>query len=141
MSFKASLLKTAIKLTPNKMIIWGANFILKNIAELTAFDFDIDSRNLYVQIQLVGESETIEVWLEDFGIVRDGESYEFIIQQAKSNRIWLHNLLAYIAGKTWKTPATINLNLTEHIELVAELFKAEKPAQVAAMVATDHDVE
>lgn len=125
MSFKASLIKTAVKLTPNKMIVWVANFILKDIAELKNFNFDLETRELYVQIQLLGESETIEVWLEDFAIVSDGDSHNFIIHQAKSNRVWLHNLLARIAGKNWKIPHIPQL--AAHMELISELLKAELP--------------
>ena len=125
MSFKTSLIKTAIKLTPNKMIIWVANSVLKDIAELTDFSFDIEARKTYVQIQLLGESETIEVWLEDFAILSDEESYQFIIHQAKANRLWLNNLLARIAGKTWKIP--VIPQVAAHMELIAELFKAEIP--------------
>ncbi|MDD5321379.1 MAG: hypothetical protein PHD43_12335 [Methylococcales bacterium] len=127
MSFKTSLIKIAIKLTPNMMIIWVANIILKGIAELTDFSFDLEARKAYVQIQLLGESETIEVWLEDFAVVSAGESHEFIIHQAKSNRLWLNNLLARIAGKAWKIP--LIPQLATHIELIAELFKAESPEQ------------
>ncbi len=127
MSFKTSLIKIAIKLTPNMMIVWVANIILKGIAELTDFSFDLEARKVYVQIQLLGESETIEVWLDDFAVVSDGESHEFIIHQAKSNRLWLNNLLARIAGKAWKIP--VIPQLATHIELIAELFKAESPEQ------------
>ena len=139
MSFKSSLLKTAIKLTPNKMIIWVANFILKDIASLTDFDFNLDTRKLYVQVQLVGESEAIEVWMDDFAIVRDGESYEFIVQQTKSNRIWLHNLLAKIAGKKWKIP--VIPQLAAYIGTVAEVFKAEKSEQSEAIEANADTIE
>jgi len=127
MSFKTRLIKMAIKLTPNMMIIWVANIILKGIAELTAFSFDLETRKAYVQIQLVGESETIEVWLEDFAIVSDEGAYQLIIQQAQSNRIWLNNLLSRITGKAWGIPAIPQL--TAHLELISELFKAESPEQ------------
>ncbi len=127
MSFKTSLIKMAIKLTPNILIVWVANIILKGIAELTDFSFNLETRKVYVQIQLLGESETIEVWLDDFAIVSDGESHEFIIPQAKSNRLWLNNLLARIVGKAWKIPVTPQL--APHIELISELFKAESPKQ------------
>ncbi|MDD5411151.1 MAG: hypothetical protein PHF31_07015 [Methylobacter sp.] len=127
MSFKTSLIKIAIKLTPNILIIWVANIILKGIGELKGFNFDLETRTAYVQIQLLGESETIEVWLEDFAIVSDGESYQLIIHQAQSNRVWLNNLLSRIAGKAWKIP--VIPQFAAHIELVAELLKAEKPEQ------------
>ena len=123
MSFKTGLIKMAIKWTPNMMIIWVANIVLKGIAELKDFNFDLDARTSYVQIQLLGESETIEVWLEDFSIVSDEDSHKLIIQQAKSNRLWLNNLLSRVAGKAWKIPALPQF--AAEIELISELFKAE----------------
>jgi len=127
MSFTTSLVKLVIKMTPNKLIIWVANIVLKDIAELTGFNFDIDTRHAYIQIQLVGESETIDVWLEGFGIITDGESYKFIIEQAKSNRLWLGNLLSRFVGKTWKIP--VPANLAPQFKFVAELLQAEDPVK------------
>ena len=71
MSFKSSLIKMAIKCTPDIMIIWVANIVLKGIAELTDFNFDIDTRTIYVQTTLYGEAEAIEVWLEDFAVISE----------------------------------------------------------------------
>ncbi len=127
MSFKTGLIKMAIKLTPNMLVSWVANIVLKGIAELTDFSFDIEARTAYVQIQLVGESETIEVWLEGFAIISDEESYKFIIHQATSNRIWLGNLLSRIVGKAWKIP--VLPQLAAQMELAAELLAAETPEQ------------
>ena len=123
MSFKVSLVKVAIKLTPTKLILWVANVILKDIAELTGFSFDLEERTVFVQIQLVGESETIDVWLEDFAIVDEHKSYYLIIHQAKSNRIWLRNLLSRIVEKKWKIPVTPQI--ASHLEFAAELFEAK----------------
>lgn len=109
------------------MVIWVANIILKGIAELVNFNFDLEARKAYVQIQLLGESETIEVWLENFAVVNDEGSYQLIIQQAQSNRLWLNNLLSRIAGKAWKIPAIPQF--AAEIELICELFKAENPEQ------------
>ncbi|MEY3808536.1 MAG: hypothetical protein RI893_1512 [Pseudomonadota bacterium] len=126
MSIKSSLLKMAIKLTPNVLIIWVSNIILKGIAELTEFSFDLDARKVYVQTRLYGEQETIEVCLEDFAVFNDGESYRFIIHRANSDRPWLNNILALITGKAWKIPALPQL--TAPLELLTELFKAKVPA-------------
>ncbi len=127
MSFKTGLIKMAIKWTPNMMIIWVANIVLKGIAELIDFNFDLEARTAYVQIQLLGEAETIEVWLEDFAIFSDQESYKLIIHQAQSNRLWLNNLLSRIVGKAWEIP--VIPQFTAEIALIAELFKAESPEQ------------
>ncbi len=127
MSFKASLTKMAIKLTPNIFIVWGANFILKDIAKLTGFNFDIETRELFVQIHLVGESETIDVWLEDFSIMTEESTYYFYIHQASSNRVWLGNILSRIIKKEWKIP--IPSHMAHHFEFIAEVFQADRLEQ------------
>lgn len=126
MSIKSSLLKILIKLTPNIVIIWASNIILKGIAELIKFNFDVDSRKVYVQTRLYGEEGTIDVHLEDFSVFHDGEAYRFIIHHAQSDRLWLNNLLARFIGKAWKIPALPQFS--SQIELLAELFKANPPA-------------
>lgn len=127
MSYKSSLIKMAIKWTPNMMVLWVANIVLKGIAELIDFNFDLEERKAYIQVQLVGESETIDVWLEGFAVISDEESYKLIVQQAQSNRIWLSNLLSRIVGKAWKIP--VIPQLAGHMELIHELLKAETPEQ------------
>jgi hypothetical protein len=125
MSFKTTLVKMAIKLTPDIVVRWVANYILKGVAELSEFHFDLDARQAYLQGTLYGESEPIEVWLEDFAIVSDDESHQLIIHQAKSNRPWLNNVFSRIAGKAWNIPAIPRFQ--NQIELASELFKAESP--------------
>lgn len=127
MSIKSNLIKIVIKLTPNLLIVWVANFILKGIAELLAFNFDVDARTVYVQTRLYGESDTIEVVLEDFAVFNDGDAYRFIIHHARSDRAWLNNLLSRVIGKAWKIPALPQF--AAQMELVAELFKA-KPVEL-----------
>jgi len=127
MSIKASLTKMAIKMTPNMLIIWVSNIILKDIAKLTGFNFDIDTRQLFVQVHLVGESETIDVWLEDFAIITEDGTYKFYIHKASSNRIWLGNILSRIVNKEWKIP--IPSHLASHFDFIAEVFKADKLEQ------------
>lgn len=129
MSFKTGLIKMAIKWTPNKLVKWVANIVLKGIAELVDFNFDIEARKAYVQILLLGEAEPIEVWLDDFAVIKDQESYKFIVHQAQSNRIWLSNILSRITGKAWEIPEIPQLSA--QLELAAELFETENPKQQA----------
>lgn len=126
MSLKTSIVKLAIKLTPRKLISWVANIVLKDIAELTSLSFDLETRTAYIQIQLVGESETIEVWVDGFAIIPDQGSYKFIIEKANSNRLWLDNIFSRIVRKTWKIPNTPQM--APHIEFIAELLKADNAA-------------
>jgi hypothetical protein len=126
MSIKSGLVKMVIKLTPNLLIIWVSNIILKGIAELTEFSFDLEARKVYVQTRLYGEKETIEICLEDFAVFSEGDSYRFIIHQAKSDRPWLNNILAHFTGKAWKIPTIPQL--TPQLELLTELLNTKTPA-------------
>ena len=125
MSFKSKIIKIAIKLTPSSLIIWGANFVLKGIAELTAFNFDLDSRKLFVQTRLYGEKDTIDVTVDNFAVYLEGENYRFIIYNATSDRPWLNNIFAKITGKAWKIPALPQLNII--LEPIAEVFDVNTP--------------
>ncbi len=120
MSLKSILIKIAIKLTPTIFIIWVSNLILKGIARLLEFEFDLENRKFYVKTQLYGEIDTIDVWVEDFMINTDGTSYELLILKANSDRLWLTNILALIVGKSWKIP--VIPELAPHMTLIAELL-------------------
>ena len=120
MSLKSILIKIAIKLTPTIFIIWVSNLILKGIARLLEFEFDLESRKFHVKTQLYGEIDTIDVWVEDFMIKTDGTSYELLILKANSDRLWLTNTLALIVGKSWKIP--VIPELAPHMTLIAELL-------------------
>ena len=120
MSLKSILIKIAIKLTPTIFIIWVSNLILKGIARLLEFEFDLENRKFHVKTQLYGEIDTIDVWVEDFMINTDGTSYELLILKANSDRLWLTNILALIVGKSWKIPAIPEL--APHMTLIAELL-------------------
>ena len=126
MGFKLFLVRTVIKWTPNALISLVANLVLKDIAKLTSFNFDLDTRTAYLQIQLEGESETIDVWVDGFAIkLTEQGSYKFFIEKAESNRIWLKNILSRIVGKEWKIPVTPQT--THYIQFVAELLKVQSP--------------
>lgn len=129
MSYKTRLIKLAIKWTPNSMIIWVANKVLKGIAELEAFEFDLDARKVFVQTRLCGEPETIDVWLDGFAIVNEEGRYAFVLEHAQSNRLWMNNILARVVGRAWKIP--VLPQFAAHIALVAEVFAAKTPELVA----------
>lgn len=129
MSYKSSLLKTAIKWTPDMMTKWVANILLKGIVEFTALNFDLDARKAHVQATLYGETELIEVWIDGFAIISEENSHKLILQQAQSNRPWLSNLFSRIVGKEWKIPKIPQFQA--HIELIAELLKPQSTGEAA----------
>lgn len=124
MSFKSSLIKMAINWTPKTLVLWVGNIVLKGIAELTDFNFDLDTRKAYVQTTLYGETEPIEIWLNNFTVRREEDAYYFVLEQGLSNKPWLSNLLVKIAGKRWKMP--VPPQFKAHVELLAEVLKADE---------------
>lgn len=129
MSYKASVIKLAIKCTPTKLIVWIANYVLKGVAELQDFSFDLDSRKLYAEVLLLGESESIRVWLEDFAVLKQDDSYQVLLSQAKSNRLWLDNIFARFTGKAWTIP--VPPPLVTHMDLLSEVFAQNPKASEA----------
>ena len=120
MSYKVGLIKTAIKLTPFKLFFWLANFKLKGVAEVQAFNFDIDNRTLSASTLLYGEPEAINVSVENFSVQASEHGYQFRLEHASSNKPWLNNLLAKVTGKAWDIP--VPKQYQAEMALVAELF-------------------
>ena len=125
MNFLTGLIKIAIKWTPKVIILWVVNYKLKGIAEVKDFDLELDERKVYVHTQLFGEVESIEVWIENFGMIIDEDNYKFILQHARSNKPWLNNTLALMVGKAWKIP--VIPQLTTYMPLAYSLLKFENP--------------
>jgi len=121
MKIAINLTKLVIKWTPRKLISWVANIVLKDIAELSHLDFDLETRTALVKVQLAGEPESIEVSVNGFSIISNDGSYQFIIEQAESNRLWLNNILSRITGKKWKIPDAPQF--APQIKFIAELLK------------------
>ena len=136
MSFKSRLLKSSllkrfiklgIKLTPKVLVSSVANIVLKGIAEFSDIKFDLDARTAFVKVTLYGEEEPIEVSLDGFEVLGDDEQYQFILHNAQSNKPWMSNILARIAGKAWDIPAIPQYK--DELEFVADFLKAESKAE------------
>ena len=139
MSFKSGLLKSSvfklviklgIKLTPKILVSGVANIILKGIAEFSHIAFDLDKRTAFVKVTLYGEEEPIEVTVDGFEISGDGDKYQFILHNAESNKPWMTNIFARIAGKDWDIPEIPQYK--DEIGFVADLLKAKSPVQESA---------
>lgn len=121
MSIQATLIKVAIKLTPSFIITLGANLILRGIAKLNFFHFDLENRRLSVAVRLLGEPEDIIVNASNFGVVQQGNQYFFILRSAESNKPWLNNLMAHLTHRRWPIP---NIpQLAPYMGLINELLE------------------
>jgi hypothetical protein len=121
MSFTSGLIKTAINCTPDFMMQWVANFILKGIAEISSFNFDLDTRMVYILLTLNGETEAIEVWIDGFAISQEYGVTYLMLNEGRSNKPWLNAIFAKITGKRWKIPALPQFQT--YIDLAADVFK------------------
>lgn len=140
MSFKSSLekqtvkvapkiIKIGAKLTPKILVSWVANIVLKGIAEFSKITYDLDARTAFVDVTLYGEDEPIELAMDGFEILGDEGNYQFILHKAESNKPWMNNILARIAGKTWDIPDLPQYKL--QLEIIARVLKAERTEQEA----------
>ena len=134
MSFKGSLekqtvkiapkiIKIGAKLTPKILVSWVANIVLKGIAEFSKITYDLDARTAFVDVTLYGEEESIEVAVDGFEILGEDGNYQFILHNAESNKPWMNNILARVAGKAWDIPDIPKYKL--QLEIIANLLKAE----------------
>ncbi|MEN9681954.1 MAG: hypothetical protein RLZZ627_1847 [Pseudomonadota bacterium] len=121
MSIQASLIKAAIKMTPTFLITMVANVVLRGIAKLNAFDFDLESRRLRMSVRLLGEPEDIVLHLDNFGVTQRGDQYYFILRSAQSNKPWLNNLMAHVTHQCWPIPRIPQL--APYMGLVNELLE------------------
>ena len=126
MSYKSKIIKAAIKWTPKGLVAWVTNKVLKGIVELNDYQVDLDARKAYIQVQLVGEAEAIDVWLADFAVVKEDGLYYCFLHQAESNREWLTNLLSRFVGKSWKIP--VPAQFEQHVDVIVELFSTPSVA-------------
>jgi hypothetical protein len=126
MSFQAYIIKTAIKWTPESLILWVSNKILKNIAQLQHFHIDMETRQVSVQVQLAGEIDSINVLINEFAIVQTEKGFYFIVRQAESNKLWLTNIFQLILNKKWYLPEIPQIK--PYMPLILELV-GEKEAE------------
>ena len=142
MSFKSSLEKIAInvtpkiirlgaKLVPKVLVVWIANMVFKGIAEFSDIIYDLNARTAFVKVTLYGEEEAIEVSVDGFAIVSKEDSYQFVVNKAESNKPWMRNILARVTAQAWDIPEIPN-KFRVQFEIVANLLKAESAEEESA---------
>jgi hypothetical protein len=110
-----------IKMTPPFVITFVANIVLKGVAQLKVFQFDLENRTLYVATRLLGEPEDIILKVENFGVVSRGGKYFFILRSAQSNKPWLTNLMSHVTNQHWPIPAIPQI--TPYMGLINEILE------------------
>jgi hypothetical protein len=121
MSLITGIIKTGVKMTPKGLALWVANKVLKGIATVEDYELDLDARTAYAQTTLEGETEAIEVQLQGFAVVKEGDVYFLSLEQAKSNKPWLNKLFSHVTGRLWKIPPVPQYQ--GYLDIVADLLK------------------
>jgi hypothetical protein len=124
MSAKAGFLRVAVRLTPAPVMIFAANIILRGIAKIYQLSVDLDTRRVYVKLRLNGESDFLEVLVEDFYIISQAGTYQFTLCSARSNKSWMANILARMVGKPIDMP--VIPKYAGYMATVAELLAPVK---------------
>lgn len=124
MSMKAGFLRVAVRLMPAPVMIFGANIILRGIAKLYELSVDLDMRRVYVKLRLDGESDFVDVLVEDFHIISQAGTYQFMLCSARSNKSWMANILARMVGKSIDLP--VIPKYAGYMATVAELLAPVK---------------
>ena len=122
MSYVSRLIKIAVKWTPKAPFLWLINLKLKGIADITHVDVDLDAKLVTASVHLYGEPEAIEVRVENFAMLQDEYGYQFVVEEAYSNKPWLNNALAKITAKPWQIP-NLPAAATPYLNLAFELLK------------------
>ena len=139
MRFLIAVIKLGVKWAPKSIVLKVANFKLKGIAEVHDYAVDLDARTVYANTLLYGETEAIEVWAEQFGIILENGAYKFILQQAHSNKPWLNNSFAFVLGKAFPIPVVPKL--ARFMPLAYALLKVEVALPEQKQIAAGDAVE
>lgn len=138
MSLQASLIRLAIRLVPEPLIALVANVLLRGILRLNRFRFSLEPRQLDLAARLEGEPEDILLVLEGFGIQETKGQMFFVIHSARTNKVWLKNLLSHILQKPWPIPDIPALAPIR--PLLTELLWLPLTSQSSALSAPQSDV-
>ena len=73
--------------------------------------------------RLLGEEEDITLEVEGFGVTAQGNERFFVIRSARSNKIWLTNLLAHVTHKSW--PISKIPQIAPYMGTISELLETK----------------
>ncbi len=90
------------------------NSRFSRIGEMTELSLDTKNKSLRLRVDLVGESETIEIHVSRYSLERDAENVMLTVHDATASRKWLTEALRqFVVGRSFAIPPAIGavLNL------------------------------
>jgi hypothetical protein len=83
------------------------NTRFSRIGEMTEFSVDTKNQAFRVQLDLIGESEPIEIHVRKYSLERKGNNVTLIVDDATASRKWLSEVLReFVVGRRFPIPAT-----------------------------------
>jgi hypothetical protein len=87
---------------PRKLL----NQYIRDYGEITDLTIDAPRKRITARLLLHGEREPLDVTVEEYDLIRTGESASFVVRAADSDRAWLNAVLnRFIVGRAWEVPA------------------------------------
>jgi len=81
------------------------NIRFSGIGEMTELSVDTTNKSLRLRVDLVGESETIEIDVAKYSLHREGDNMMVTIHDATASRKWLTEALRqFVVGQSFKVP-------------------------------------
>ena len=72
---------------------------------MTELSLDTKNKSLRLRVDLVGESETIEIQVARYSLERDGDNVMLIVHDATASRKWLTEALRqFVVGRSFPVP-------------------------------------
>jgi hypothetical protein len=84
----------------------AVNSKLKGIGEMTELSIDTQKRHIRVRLELVGETEPIELEITKYNLKNNESVARLTIEEATASREWLNVALReFVVGRTIDIPA------------------------------------
>ena len=115
MSLKSKIIKGIYKLTPNTVIIGLINRYIAEFGRVIDFKIDGKSKELSIKVLLAGETESINLTVHNYKIVKTDNKAFFIMLKASSDRLWVNAVLQKVIGKELSIPQ-------EQLDIVEEFL-------------------
>ncbi|MCF6175842.1 MAG: hypothetical protein L3J71_08750 [Victivallaceae bacterium] len=115
MSLKSKIIKGIYKLTPNAVIIGLINRYIAEFGKVLNFNIDGKSKELSIKVLLAGETESINLTVHNYKIVKTDNKVFFVMLSGSSDRLWVNAVLQKLVGNEFRIPE-------EHLDVIEEFL-------------------
>lgn len=115
MSLKSKIIKGIYNLTPNAVIIGLINRYIAEFGQLKYFKINSKNKEISAKVLLNGESESINLTVHNYKIIKTAAQASFIMLRGSSDRLWVNAILQKMVNKELEIPQ-------EHLDIIEEFL-------------------